>query len=565
MTTRRGVPLAAAHAAVALLLAAGCGGTLAANKRSTGTVENGAFKPGKPPVPTYGTDPGLTCPERGVNGLVQDGLGKVAEPDGRLCAVAETLLGWEGDTPPENVISFVGQYFGLPQPVRRVTLQNFDTKETTSGGVDTAGATPKDLAELLVTPIKGFAAGAENPRYGLVTQRIKKGVTRVALVLQDQSVEIKPPFPRKLNPGQSATLSGSVLGKLNNPKVQFSDAVGHLEQPKGTPGKTFTAEIKCGDHPGKILVQVSAELAEGGDAPVANFTVGCGTELPVAATLPAAGAETAAILDPPAAEKKIGELINAERTQAGLKPLQVDDELSKIARSISEDRAKGKSTSSGELNQRLKEAEISAPQLYESLAQTTGAEQAYQLMSNNPQDRANAMNPNVTQVGIGVAPGATINDKKTIIVTELFMKQLPPPDPEAIKAKLYQSIEQRRSDARAAAVTKDPELEKIAQEYATEMAKDKGQVPRAKVSEIEAPLYKGFSKVDEIGGVKADPMEFAQEPGVVGDAKLVGIGTAVGVSPNFGKNSTYVIILMGKKHEAKAATKKPALKKPKKK
>lgn len=565
MTPRRGVPLAAAHAAVAFLLAAGCGGSLAANKRSTGIVENGAFKPGKPPVPTYGKEPSLTCPERGVNGLVQDGLATVAEPDGRLCAVAETLLGWENDSPPENVIATVSQYFGLPQVVRRVTLQNFDTQESTSGGIPTPGATQKDLADLLVTPIKSFAATAQSARYGLVTQRIRKGVTRVALVLQDQSIEIQPPFPRKLNPGQSATLSGSVLGKLNNPKVQFSDAVGHLEQPKGTPGKTFSTEIKCGDHPGKILVQVSAESPEGGDVPVANFPVGCATELPVAATVPTAGAETAAVVDPPAAEKKIGELINQERTQAGLKALQIDEDLSKIARSISEDRAKGKSTTSAELNQRLKEAEISAPQLYESLAQTTGAEQAYQLMSNNPQDRANAMNPNVTQVGIGVAPGAVINDKKTIIVTELFMKQLPPPDPEAIKAKLYQGIEQRRSDARAPAVTKDPELEQIAQAYAAEMAKDKGQVPKARISEIEAPLYKGFSKVDEIGGVKADPMEFAQEPGVVGDAKLVGVGTAVGVSPNFGKNSTYVIILMGKKHEAKAAVKKTAPKKPKRK
>jgi uncharacterized protein YkwD len=565
MTTRRRVPLAAAHAAVALLLAAGCGGTLAANKRSTGTVENGTFKPGKPPVATYGQDPALTCPERGVNGLVQDGVGNAAQPEGRLCAVAETLLGWEDDSPPDSVISVIANDFGLPQPVRRITLQNADTKESTVSGTDTAGASPQELADRLIPPIKSFAATAQNPKYGLVLQRIKKGVTRLCLVLQDQSIEIQPPFPRKLNPGQSATLSGSVLGKLKNPKVQFSDAVGHLEQPKGTPGKAFSTEIKCGDRPGKILVQVTAESEEGGDVPVANFAVGCGTDLPVAAKIPTAGAEAAAILEPPAAEKKIGELINEERTQAGLKPLQEDEELSKIARSISEDRAKGKNTTSGELNQRLKDAEISAPQLYESLAQTTGAEQAYQLMSNNPQDRANAMNPNVTQVGIGVAPGATINDKKTIIVTELFMKQLPPPDPEAIKAKLYEAIEQRRSEARAGPITKDPELERIAQEYATEMAKDKGQVPRAKVSEIEAPLYKGFASVDELGGVKADPMEFAQEPAVVKDWKLVGVGTAVGVSPNFGKNSTYVIVLMGKKHDAKAATKKPAPKKAKKK
>jgi uncharacterized protein YkwD len=564
MTPRRGVPLAAAHAAVAFLLAAGCGASLSANKRTAGVVENGTFKPGKTPVAAYGKDPSLTCPERGVNGLVQDGLGGAAQPDGRLCAVAETLLGWENDAPPETVIAVLSQDFGLPQPVRRVTLQNFDTQESTSGGIPTAGATQKDLADLLVAPIKSFAASAQNARYGLVTERIKKGVTRVALVLQDQTVDIQPPFPRKLNPGQSATLTGSVVGKLKNAKVQFSDAVGHLEQPKPVPGKAFSAEIKCGDRPGKILVQVAAESEGGGDVPVANFPVGCGTELPVAAKIPAAGAEASGTLDPPVAEKQLGELINQDRTQAGLKALQIDPELSKIARGISEDRAKGKSPTSAELNQRLKEAEISAPQLFESLAQTTGAEQAFQLMSSNPQDRSNAMNPNVTQVGIGVAPGATINDKKTIIVTELFMKQLPPPDPEAIKEKLYQAVEQRRSDARTAAVGKDPDLEKIAQAYATEMAKDKGQVPRARVSEIEAPLYKGFSKVDEIGGVKADPMEFAQEPGIVGDAKLVGIGTAVGVSPNFGRNSTYVIILMGKKHEGKAAAKKPARKAKKK-
>jgi uncharacterized protein YkwD len=565
MTPRGRVPLAAARAAAAFLLAAGCGASLSANKRSTGVVENGAFKPGKPAATAYGKDPSLTCPDRGVNGLVQDGLGTVAEPDGRLCAVAETLLGWENDSPPENVIAVLSQDFGLPQAVRRVTLQNFDTQESTSGGIPTAGATPKDLADLLVAPIKSFAATAQVARYGLVTQRIKKGVTRVALVLQDQSVEIQPPFPRKLNAGQSATLAGSVLGKLTNPKVQFTDAVGHLEQPKGAPGKAFSAEIKCGDRPGKILVQVAAESPEGGDVTVANFPVGCTTDLPIAANVPAAGAEASAVTDPAAAEKQIGELINQDRTQAGLKPLQIDEELSKIARSVSEDRAKGRNTTSGELNQRLKEAEISAPQLYESLAQATGAEQAFQLMTNNPQDRSNAMNPNVTQVGIGVAPGATINDKKTIIVTELFMKQLPPPDPDAIKAKLYEAIAQRRSDARAGALAKDPQLEEIAQAYAAEMAKDKGQVPRAKVSEIEAPLYKGFASVDEIGGVKADPMEFAQEPGVVKDWKLVGVGTAVGVSPNFGKNSTYVIVLLAKKHEAKAPTKKPATRKPKRK
>jgi hypothetical protein len=49
-------------------------------------------------------------------------------------------------------------------------------------------------------------------------------------------------------------------------------------------------------------------------------------------------------------------------------------------------------------------------------------------------------------------------------------------------------------------------------------------------------------------------MEFAEEPGVVGDAKLVGVGVGIGTSPQFGKNSTYVVILMGKKQGAPAKT-----------
>jgi hypothetical protein len=88
-------------------------------------------------------------------------------------------------------------------------------------------------------------------------------------------------------------------------------------------------------------------------------------------------------------------------------------------------------------------------------------------------------------------------------------------------------------------------------------------VPKARVSEIEAPLYKGFATVNEIGGVKADPMEFAQEPGIVGDARLVGVGVGIGSSPQFGKNSTYVVILTGKKHGA--AAKQPVKKQPAKK
>jgi uncharacterized protein YkwD len=281
---------------------------------------------------------------------------------------------------------------------------------------------------------------------------------------------------------------------------------------------------------------------------VATFPVGCGTELPIAAALPKGGGKQAGTLDPAAGEKILGDLINQERTQAGLKPVTVDADLSKVARSLADDRAKGKGITSDAVQARLKEMEISGPMVLLTEGQAMGAEDAHARFVNSPQDRANAMNADVTQVGIGVAPGPKVGDQPSVIVTELFMKQLPPPDAEEIKGQLYQAIARRRSDARAGSVAKDAQLEQIAQAYASEMAKQKGKVAKEKASEIEAPLYKSFATVNEIGGVKADALEFAEEPGVVSDAKLVGVGVGVGSSPQFGKNSTYVVILMGKKH-----------------
>jgi uncharacterized protein YkwD len=564
MTRRRGFRVAAAPIAALFLLAAACAAGVSANKRSPGVIENGEFKPTLAPVANYGPDPKLACPTHGVNGLVDEEVASVAKPDGRLCAVADTLLGWEGEqTPPEGVLTTISSDFGLPQTVRKMVLTQMETAEESSKA-QTTGAQPKDVAASLSAPIRTFAASAKVPRYGLMTQRIKKGVTKIVLVMQDQTVDIQP-LPRKLSPGQSATLSGTVAGGLSNPKVQYTDAVGKLEQPKPEPGKSFRAELKCGNRPGRILVQISGEQEGGGDVLLANFAVGCGVDLPVAAALPAAGGKAAATTDPGAGEKQLGEMVNKDRTTAGLKPLRLDEDLAKVARSLSEDRAKGKGTTSEELQRRMKELDISAPVLLVSEAQTFGAEEAHTRFTNSPQDRSNEMNPGMTHLGIGIAPGPTVNDRPMIIVTELFMKQLPPPDAEEVKTNLYKAIQQRRTDARAGALAKDPQLEEIAQAYASEMAKDKGQVPKARVAEIEAPLYKGFATVNEIGGVKADPLEFAQEAGIVGDAKLVGVGVGIGSSPQFGKNSTFVVILTGKKHGAAKAVKQPVKKQPAKK
>jgi uncharacterized protein YkwD len=549
----------------ALLALAGCAGGFAANRRSPGVIENNAFKPTLPPAANYGPDPTRSCPERGVFGIIQDELndrfkGKQApKTDGRLCAVADTLLGWpEEDNPPETVRQFLSSYFGLPLTIRQFLITTVNT------GVD------RQLADALEAPIASFAESAQVPRYGLVTLLKKSGgdprrpgegaITKAVLVMQDQLVEISP-LPRKLPAGGTATLEGRAVGSIEKPKLLISGATGKLETIQGNPDKSFRAQLQCGNA-GKIVVQIRGEK-EGSEAVLANFPVVCGGE-ELAATVPMPAKEAAAApADPAQVEKTIVDKINADRTAAGLKPLHVEPALANVARGVSEKIAKGQGVGSSELTQQLKDADVSSPVILESGVQAFDEADAYTRLTNSPEDRGNMMNPDITDVGVGAAPGAKISDKSTVVVTALFIKQLPPPDPDQIKAKLYEAIQRRRADARASTLAKDPELDQIAQTYATEMAKDKGQVSKQRVAEIEAPLYKSFATVNEMGGVKADPLDFAQEPGIVGDAKLVGVGVAIGTSPSLGKNTPYVIILMGKRHAGKApaVTRKPVKKK----
>jgi uncharacterized protein YkwD len=553
-----------AVAVAAALFFAGCAASIAANKKSPGVLEKDEFKPIRPAQANYGPDPTLTCPERGNNGAVQDALNerlkdKAPRQDGRLCAIADTLLGWptgeRNELPPEAVRVFLSQYFGLPAAVRQLQITVLDTSKS------------DEVATALADGIADFAANATAPRWGLITELQSAGgsnrnamvtgspggKTHLALVLYDENIALDP-LPRKLAPNTSATLSGRLLGSLKSPKVQVVDPLGKLEKSAPPEGQAFRAEIKCGDKPGKILVQVLADL-DGADVLAANVPIACGTEPPVAVRVPGKGGPP----DPAQAEQKLTEALNADRVAVGLKPLAVHPALNNIARGIAEGRAKQKNINSVELMQQLKEADIATPLILVSEAQSYDVESVHGKLIESPSDRANAMRTDITDLGIGAARGPDIGGKPTIIVTEVFVTQLAPPDPEAIQSKLYQAIAKKRQEAGKPVLEKDATLGAIAQKYAETAVASGGQVPKDKEVEIMSPLYKASMTVNVLGGYvpnEETALSVANQPSVLGDAKLVGVGVAVGRSPNYGKNSPFVMVLLGTRHAPAKATRK---------
>src|SRR5207248_6669117 len=215
---------------------------------------------------------------------------------------------------------------------------------------------------------------------------------------------------------------------------------------------------------------------------------------------------------------------NGDRTAVGLQPLKVNEALSKIARGVSEDRAKGKGLSSVELTNQLKDADIATPLVLESAAQSFGVDEAYTRFSESPPDRANAMRGDITDVGIGVSKGADIGGKPSIISTELFATQLPPPDADDIKKKLFDAIAKKRADAGKAPAAKDPTLSSVAQKYAEAAVAASGPVPREKEGEILAPLYKESMTVNQVGGFvpnEETALSVADQPSLLGDSKLL--------------------------------------------
>jgi uncharacterized protein YkwD len=520
----------------AVLFLAGCAGA-SAQRAGAGAVAAGKFTPAGAPAANYGPDPQRTCPATSIGRYVAsdsaDEARKLQKPapqaDGRLCAVAESLLGWdEQQNPPESLLSFLALHFGIPSGIPRVVLATIESED------------PKDLAARLNEAVVQYVrTTAGQVRYGLATARGARGGTKVSLVMQDPPLELDP-FPRKLDLKADATLAGRLLGPLQNPKVLISDPRGKVQQPESKPGKEFSVPVSCGGRKGRIAVEIRGE-EQGQPRVAANFPVFCGIDPPTTAQLPTPGGDVAQ------QERTIFEQINAERTEADLPPLKWDDKVAQVARSVSESEAKGGGGSAtADLPERLKAAGIASPIVLVNPGAARTAEDVQRLFSVSPVYRANYMSTDATSAGIGVANSKDPQGGNVAFVTELFVRELGKVEVATVAPKLRETINKKRASSGMPALKDDPVLDKVAQEYAQALAAANGNITDAKHSQIVSPLYKTFRTVDFLSGAKADPMEFADEKTVItSKEKAMGIGVAQGNHPVLGKNATYVVLLFG--------------------
>lgn len=568
---RTSLPRGAATGFAAIFLLAtlaGCAGAGASAGGGGGGSQPGAassfaggkFAPSNPPAAQYGADPARTCPPSQLAQRVQRDTADLAtqlkkqgpQTDGRLCAVAQTLLAWDDKQPvPEELNAFLAQHFGIPQTVSRVIVTTFETESE------------DEIVPAIDDAIGKFLPSAARLRYGIATARQRRGpidrtaiaqgksapsATKLALVMQDSTIELDP-LPRKLDSNGEAIVKGRLVTDLQNATVLISDARGKLQQPPGSKSKEFSAPISCGGVTGRMVVEIRGE-EQGSQRVAADFPVYCGTNPPTSVDLPpsqpAAG-------DPSQQEHAIFDLINQERTGAGLPALTWDDRVAKVARDVSQNDAQISSKGSGspmsqqEVKKRLEEAGVPTTILLQNPGESRTAKGAHERFSLSPVHRSNYMSTDATKGGVGVVP-FTLQGSALVVVTELFVRESVAIDVATLRPKLREAIDKNRVAAGAPPIKEDPTLQKVADDYAKELAAHAGTISNARHSQLVSPLYRTFRTVDLLSGPQTDPMRIADEKTVLNSKeKLIGIGLAQGDHPSLGKNTVYVAIVFGTK------------------
>ncbi|PIE19518.1 MAG: hypothetical protein CSA65_01985 [Proteobacteria bacterium] len=122
------------------------------------------------------------------------------------------------------------------------------------------------------------------------------------------------------------------------------------------------------------------------------------------------------------AERELLRLVNASRSAAKLRPLSLAPRLARVARSHSQDMAKGGffghvSPRHGGLQRRLAAAGLSHLAASENLALATSARRAHDSLLDSPSHRAVLLDPQLRAAGIGVVRGRG----GLLYITECFL------------------------------------------------------------------------------------------------------------------------------------------------
>jgi uncharacterized protein YkwD len=449
--------------------------------------------------------------------------------------------------PPNELVEAALWLQGLVEPPPHLVVV------TMSAGADAKDQESSLLDELRAQLPRVIQSGRYR-RLGVAAETVAEK-TNVVVALQESFVELEP-VPRALPAGGGVLLKGRILPPYAKPEVLVTAPDGQVTQlftSARDDVKQFTASLHCLGV-GRHQVEITGD-DRFGPSVLANFPVDCGLPAPTELVAGKRAEREGGVRDAAQAEAELLKLLNDDRAHAGLRPLSPDARLSQVARAHSEDMVRHHfvghvSPSTGSAADRLRVASIPAQLILENVARAYSPGEVERGLMESPGHRANLLNREVTQVGVGVALGDAESGVREIFATQLFLRApeaLPGHGVASWQAELKRLIAELRRRRDLTPLVEDGRLDQIAASTAAELANKKS--PSGAAQELLSRALGGGDFGNRYRAVKSgvaiaadlpQALESLEKPLADPGAAGVGVGVAKG-------DSVYVVVLVGKR------------------
>jgi uncharacterized protein YkwD len=466
--------------------------------------------------------------------------------DGRLADLASFIggtVGQAGEAPSPSTVDAYSRKLGLVEPIPLFMVF----------GLGDDGGPAAALEDMLRSAPRSVAYN----RYGIsVLSRF--GQRLAVVVLSVSSAELEP-LPRRVGAGATLSLRGRLRDKYKRPQVEITLPNGstkHIAEKPGTDIDFALPVQEAGIHRVELL-------ADGpyGIEVVANFPVFAGVEEPPVRVEMRASSAVGAEADQGFVAGRLLSLLNGARKAAGVPPLKENAGLAQVAEAHSKDMVASGffghvSPVNGDPAARVRRKGLGFVLIAENVGRGSTADEVHAMLLDSPGHRANALDPKLTDVGIGVAIDQQ-GGRAQIVATQEFGGVSKPLDLSAAPDDLLRMINARRGSAGAGKLDVDPALTEAARKGVALFFADPLQSQDQVVQRVNGDLVRpAAGKASPI----AKRMRAAQSfllPVISLDhaakidqlfdptARYIGIGVARGARPETGPDTTGVLVVIG--------------------
>ena len=486
--------------------------------------------------------------ERIEHALLEVGRARAMElvGDGRLADLATFIAAAvdpAGSPPASSAVDAYARHLGLVEPVPLFMVFG-SSRETT-------------LSQTLEEMMRGAPKNVGYNRYGITV--VPRFGQQLAVVVMSAAGAEMEPVSRRAAPGSKLILRGRLKDRYKHPQLEITlpnGSVKHVAEKAGADFDFVAPIAQRGVHRLELL-------ADGpyGIEVLANFPVFAGVDEPTMAPAASTASPMAQPSDEVAVAAKLLVLLNAARKAAGAPPLKEHPGLAEVAAAHSQDMVGSGffghiSPINGDPAARVRKRGLGFVLIAENIGRGSTADEVHTMLLDSPGHRANALDPNLSHVGIGVVIDPN-GGHSQIVATEEFGGVSKSIDLATAPDDLLRIINARRAAAGAGKLEVDPVLSDAARRGAAlffqEPSEPQDRIVQRVNGEIVGPLGGRGSpiarrmRVTQTFLLPVISLEHATKIEQLFDpaARYVGVGVAQGTRPETGPDTIGVLVVLG--------------------